>query len=826
MLHSYKIAVVGMACRFPGADDCRRYARNLREGGDHITRISRETLLSRGVPAARVDHARYVPARGAIDGFDLFDNEFFAISPADATAMDPQHRLFFMTAWHALEDAGHAAPRLRARAGVFGACSRNSYATSPAEDVRSLINDAGDHLSTRLSYKLNLHGPSMTVSTACSSSLVAVTQAVQALLLGQCDLALAGGASLKVPVEGYVFREGSILSPDGYCRAFDAKAAGTVPGDGAGVVVLRRLDEAVRAGDTIRAVISGFGLTNDGSDKVGYSAPSIAGQAAAITAAHTMADVGPADIGYLEAHGTGTVLGDAVEVTALREVFDAVPRERSCALGTVKSSIGHLDATSGVAGLIKAVLSVEQGVIYPHARTQTPHPELDLNKSPFHVPAVCEPWPANRRRRAGVSSFGVGGTNVHLVVEQAPEPPASPSRQGYWPLLVSAKNPESLRLQIQDLAECLSSSVGLADAAYTLAEGREAFSHRYAVLARDADQAARLLRAAEAGPGAATASARRALFEFPAASDVTPALVRELARGHAAFRAAWGVWEAAAPGWEADRWNERDRPVATCAFQYALACLWAAYGVEPRRVAAYGLGATAAAAFTGEITVEEAARLVAAGTGARTPGGSVEPGGPVESGGPVDGLRISMAAPGRVRVDGAAVPPPPAGADVIMATLTALWQAGADVRFGPLFAGGGFRRVPLPGYRFRARRHWAVRPQAAAAGESSAGSGRTGTPADSGAGQDTSDEVILGHVMDVWEEVLGSRPDSADADFYDAGGDSLAATELVAGIEERLDVPLGSDTVFSDPTPGALAGRIRSLLSADGAQPPAKTGQE
>ncbi|MEU9474370.1 beta-ketoacyl synthase N-terminal-like domain-containing protein [Streptomyces sp. NPDC048191] len=806
MPESRKIAVIGLACRVPGAEDYRRFAQNLQKGTDSVTRLSREELLARGVPARRLDDPRYVPARGMIRDSDMFDNEFFGFSTSDATAMDPQHRLFLMTAWHALEDAGYAAPRLRARAGVFGACSKNSYAPVTSNELKHVINGTADHLSTRVSFKLNLHGPSMTVSTACSSSLVAVTQAAQALLMGQCDIALAGGTAIDFPEEGYVFQEGSILSPDGYCRTFDSKAAGTVPGDGAGVVVLKRLPDAIHDGDVIRAVISGYGLNNDGNDKVGYTAPSVSGQVGAITMAHTIADVRPGDIGYVEAHGTGTALGDVVEVAALRDVFDREAPRGSCALGAVKSSIGHLDAAAGVVGLIKTVLSLEEGVIFPSAHVETPNPALGIEESAFRIPTACEPWPDDRPRRAGVSAFGVGGTNVHLVLEEAPERPAPPPRHGHWPLLVSAKNPESLRLQLRDLAEALSGDIGLPDAAFTLAEGREAFDYRCAVTGDDLGEVAGLLRTAEPAH-------RRALdeitFSFPADAGATPELVRELARRHPGFHEAWGRCEDVVPALSAEQWDERDRAVAQCAFEYALARMWAAHGIEPTRIVASGLGTAAAAAFTGEIPVPQALTRAAEGSWDRERTGAGEPG---------DGIRVSMTGAGPVRIDGHEVPGHGDAAGAVVAALAAIWQAGVDVRFGPLFSGGGFSRVPLPGYRFRTRRYWDPHYGEPAAAPTLTDPGVADARA--GSGEKASDDVIAGQVMAAWETALGETPDSADADFYDAGGDSLAALEVVSQIEERLGVRLALETVFSEPTPGQLAARVRDLLPRDASEDP------
>ena len=795
----FRVAVIGMACRVPGADDWRKLARNLEEGGDYLTRLSREALIANGVPLSRVDHPRYVTARGVVEGYDRFDNEFFGISAADATDMDPQHRMFLMTAYHALEDAGYASPRLRAQAGVFGACTVNSYTTTRAEEVRELINSAGEYLSTRLSYKLDLRGPSMTVSTACSSSLVAVTQAIQALVLGQCDLALAGGASLGVPIEGYVFQEGSILSGEGTCRAFDARSAGTVPGDGVAVVVLKRLPEAIRDGDAIRAVITGFGLTNDGGDKIGFSAPSVSGQAAAISAAHAMAGITPEDIGYVEAHGTGTTLGDAVEIAALKEVFGQRTGE-SCALGSLKSSIGHLDAASGVAGLIKTVLSVEQGRIYPSANVETTNPELGLEEGGFYVPRTGEPWSAPSRRRAGVSSFGVGGTNVHLVVEQPPDRPGRAPEPGPWPVLLSARNPESLQKQVRDLAEAFETGIDVGDAAYTLATGRDQFTHRYAVVAHHAAEAARLLHAAVLPSASRGATVT---FDFPATSPPSPELVRRLLGRHSGFQDAWRSCVSVCAEFTADAWADEDEGIVTCAYQYSLARAWSAYGAVPKTITSAGPGALAAAAFTVELSLAEALR--SAGAAPALPPDPVSP----DS---IATIRITMGAPGQVWVDDREVTQAGEG-DPVVAGLAAIWQAGIAVRLEPLFDGAAFSRIPLPAYSFRTQRFWhAADPVSTTTAPPTAQDPEPG-PFQAGAPR-TPD--VLAQLLAAWEQVLGEPAVTADTDFYEAGGDSLAALEVVAEVERLFGVVIEVDDVYADPTPGSLALRISGALSGEG----------
>lgn len=450
-MSEFDVAVIGLSCRFPGAADPEAFWHNVVGGVCAIRRHSRAELLRHGVPAALVDSPEYVPADGFLEDADAFDAGFFGISDREAALTDPQHRLFLECAWAAMEDAGYSPQSPTAVVGCFAAAGMSLYAGARMSSYLTeavladtdlvegsavpLISVAnrGDYLATRVAFQLGLRGPAINVQTACSSALVATHLAIQSLLSGECDMALAGAAAVHVPLAcGYLHHSGGILSPSGRCLPFDADADGTVGGNGVGVVVLKRCADAVAAGDPIRAVITGSAINNDGRDKSSFAAPGMRGQREVIAAAHALSGRSPQTIGLAETHGTGTRLGDPIEIRCLRAVLDG-DGGTGCAIGAVKANIGHLDTAAGVAGLIKAVLAVQHGVIPPVAGFRTLNPEIDLTGSRLYVPTAAAPWPGPEgdRRRAAVSSFGAGGTNAHLVVEQAPVATArQPARAG------------------------------------------------------------------------------------------------------------------------------------------------------------------------------------------------------------------------------------------------------------------------------------------------------------------------------------------------------------------------------------------------------------
>ncbi|MEV6521215.1 beta-ketoacyl synthase N-terminal-like domain-containing protein [Longispora sp. NPDC051575] len=502
------IAVVGLAGRFPGADTVADLWRNLLDGVDAITDHTADDLRALGIGPGLLADPAHVRASGFVPGIEDFDAEFFGFTPDEAARTDPQHRLFLETAWQALEDAGHDPARGTATVGVFTSTSVNKYFLyhlfgNPALgefdpddwDGRLLAQQSADHLPGQVAYRLGLTGPAVAVQTACSSSLVAVCLAAQSLADYRCDLALAGGVSVTWP--RYRHPGGGMVSADGRCRAFDADAAGSGFGTGAGVVALKRLEDAEADGDHVYALLPGWAVSNDGADRAGFAVPGLAGQMSAVAEAMECAEVSPADIGYVEAHGSGTPLGDAIEVEALTRAYRATGATATgyCALGAVKTAVGHLDAAAGVTGLITAVLAVAHGRIPPNPHFVKPNREIDFDSSPFFVPTAAGDWPLDGPRIAGVSAFGLGGTNAHVIVAEAPPAPPAPAGPGPWTLRLSARTPEALRAAADRLRAHLLArpDLDLADVAHTLDVGRRRFAHRAAVTCATVAEAVALL---------------------------------------------------------------------------------------------------------------------------------------------------------------------------------------------------------------------------------------------------------------------------------------------------------------------------------------------
>lgn len=546
-LPPHAVAVIGFAGRFPGAPDAEALFANLCAGREGVT-FFREDELDPSIPAALRDDPDYRRARGILTDCDRFDAEFFGILPAEAEVMDPQHRLLLELSWTALESSAHRPGDCRGRIGVFLGAQWSHYLRNNVMTRADVIARFGegnvtianeqDFLATRISYKLGLRGPSFTVATACSTSLVAIAQAARSLIDGECDLALAGGASIVVPVRsGYRHDPGGMLSADGHCRPFDRDATGTTFGDGAGVVVLRRLADALADGDPIHAVVRGFAVNNDGDDKVSFTAPSIAGQADVLAAALAHAGVDPHSVGYVEAHGTATPMGDPIEFAALARAYRGLePGAPPCVVGSVKSSVGHLVHAAGVAGFLTAAFAVRDGVLPPTLHFQEPNPRLSLERSRFRVASRMQRWPGDRGpRRAGVSSFGVGGTNAHVVLQEPPALRAVEGDAGPQWLRLSARTPAALQGRIDDLRQFLSAAEGelrLADVAFTLDVGRVAMAHRAAVRADSiADAVLALADSRRLRRGEATGP-REVALQFPGHGVQRVGMARWL---HAAF---------------------------------------------------------------------------------------------------------------------------------------------------------------------------------------------------------------------------------------------------------------------------------------------------
>jgi amino acid adenylation domain-containing protein len=639
------IAIIGFAGRFPGADSVDAFWSNLSAGVESISRFTDDELRASGIPEHLLANPEYSKARGVLADADCFDAGFFGYQRREAELTDPQHRVFLETAWAALEHAGWPPERIRGRAGVFAGASMNTYllhsvlarraaSTEFLRDFQSggynvLVGNDKDYLATRVAFKLNLRGPAVSVQTACSTSLVAVCEAVESLRSGQCDVALAGGVSVTFPQKrGCLYQEGAITSPDGHCRPFDAEARGTVFGEGAGIVVLKRLSEAQADGDTVYAVIRGVGLSNDGSEKLSYLAPNIAGQAEAVARAWQQAGIDTATVGFIEAHGTGTPMGDPIEVAALAQVFHGTPG--SCRLGSVKANIGHMEAAAGVTGLIKSALALHYRRIPATIHYRSPNPALTLDRTPFRVNSETETWDTDKPRRAGVTSLGVGGTNAHVALEEAPPTRVSgPS----WPqqlLVVSARSPQALATASTKLADYLEKyhDVDLADAAYTLQVGRRAFDHRRFVVADSPQTAADALRdttSTLAGsttppiaflfPGQGSQSLRMAvgLYAAEPAFKAQLDLCAELLRPHLGIDLREVLFPATGmEGAAQSRLNQTaiTQP-ALFAIEYSLAQTWMGWGIRPTALFGHSIGEYVAACLAGVMSLEDALSLVA-----------------------------------------------------------------------------------------------------------------------------------------------------------------------------------------------------------------------
>ncbi len=638
----YAIAVIGMAGRFPGADDVAQFWENLDAGVASIRHFDADELREAGVAAELLANRDYVRAAGMLDGVDRFDAAFFGMTPREAELTDPQQRLFLETAWAAVEHAGYAPGAVPGVTGVFAGMSQNAYFLQNVSGHPALLRAAGplavgiasdkDYLCSRVAFQLNLTGPAVVVQTGCSSSLAAVHLAAQSILNGECDMALAGGVSIgTLAKKGYLYTPNGIASRDGHCRPFDAAAAGTVSGDGLGIVVLKRLARALEDGDTVHAVIRGSAINNDGSDKAGYTAPSVKGQAAVIAEALAVAGVEAASVSYVEAHGTATALGDPIEVAALNQVFGHTGG--TCALGSVKSNIGHLDAAAGVAGLIKTVQALRHRRLPGTLHFKQTNPLIDFASGPFRVSAQGAEWPAGATpRRAGVSSFGIGGSNVHVVLEEAPQLAAAPSA-GPQLLLLSARTPQALEEAQRRLANWLrdgeGARAGLADLAYTSQLGRRAFPWRRALAC--ADVAAAVAALEQPAPVHVMAQQQPAVaFLFPGHGAQYAGMGAELYRAGGRFRdevdhcarllepalgldlrtllyPVYGGEQQAAHMLEQTRYTQP----ALFVTGYALACQFQDWGVRPAAMLGHSVGEYVAACLAGVLTLEDALWLVA-----------------------------------------------------------------------------------------------------------------------------------------------------------------------------------------------------------------------
>ncbi|MEH2349579.1 MAG: SDR family NAD(P)-dependent oxidoreductase [Nostoc sp.] len=641
-----EIAIIGMSGRFPGSKNVDIFWQNLRDGVESIASFTDEELISAGVNPTLLNDPSYVKSGGVLEDIELFDASFFGFSPREAEITDPQHRLFMECVWQALENAGYNSEIYSGSIGIFTGVAISTYLLSnlyPNRDLMEsedgvIIGNEKDFLPTQISYKLNLKGPSINVQTACSTSLVAVHLACQSLMNGESDIVLAGGVSVGVPQKlGYLYQPGGIHSPDGHCRAFDAQAKGTNGGNGLGVVVLKRLEDAIADGDFIHAVIKSSAVNNDGFLKVGYTAPSVEGQRQVILEALALAGVEPETVSYIEAHGTGTILGDPIEIKALTQAFAASTNKKGfCAIGSVKTNIGHLNTAAGVTGLIKTALALKHQQIPPSLHFQQPNPQIDFANSPFYVNTKLSEWKTNGTpRRAGVSSFGIGGTNAHVILEEAPVIAASSPSRPWQLLLLSAKTSTALETATANLAAHLEQNrdINLPDVAHTLQVGRWAFEHRRIVVCHDSEDAVKTLTSLDlqriftyyrkpshcpvifmfSGQGAQYANMARELYEVEPVFAQHVDTCAEILEAYLNLDIRSLLYpkeediEIAAKQLQQTALTQP----ALFVIEYALAQLLISWGIHPQAMIGHSIGEYVAAAIAGVFSLEDALLIVA-----------------------------------------------------------------------------------------------------------------------------------------------------------------------------------------------------------------------
>lgn len=645
---SEQIAIIGMAGRFPGARNLDEFWHNLKDGVNSIEFLNDEELLANGVKPEDLQNPHYVRAYASFPGIDQFDAAFFGYSPREAEILDPQHRVFLECAWEALENAGYDSQQYSGNISVYAGAALNSYLVNlssnshyrdSVNNVQVVISNVMGLMPTRVSYKLNLTGPSCGVQTGCSTSLVSVHLAAQSLLSRECDIALAGGVSIGSGEKtGYLYQEDGVLSPDGYCRAFDVNAKGTVFGNGVGIVVLKRLRDAIKDGDHIYAIIKATAINNDGSQKVGLTAPSVTGQAKAIATALAKSKINPETIKYIETHGTGTALGDPIEIAALTKAFSPhTHKKQFCTIGSVKTNIGHLDAAAGISGLIKTALILKHQQIPPSLNFTAANPQIDFANSPFFVNTQLTSWTNNEYpRRAGVSSFGMGGTNAHAILEEAPTLLSANISRPWHLLTISAKTLSALETATKNLSEYFQQfpDVDVADVAYTLQIGRRAFNHRRCLVCQTPTQAMEILTGLDSSQILSHSPENTepsVVFMFPGQGSQYVNMGQELYATEAVFRTEVDrCCELLTPHLGLDLRSilfvQEDKEVAEqvslltqtayaqpalFVVEYALAKLWLSYGIQPQAMIGHSIGEYVAATLAGVFTLADALLIVA-----------------------------------------------------------------------------------------------------------------------------------------------------------------------------------------------------------------------
>ncbi|HBF29367.1 type I polyketide synthase [Rhizobium sp.] len=841
------IAIIGMSCRFPSANDPDAFWRLLKEGRSAIRRLDDAELIASGVPKAHLADPSYVKAGAFLDDIEMFDADYFGMTRDEAEMLDPQQRILLECATEALEHSGYDPERSPHRIGVYAGIGMNTYALtnlaglfakgSTVDRFQFMLASDKDFGATRIAYRLNLRGPAFGVNSACSTSLVALHMACISLLAGDSDMALVCTAHIAVPQkEGYFFQEGMVFSPDGYCRAFDARAKGTVIGNGAAVTVIKPLARAIADGDTIHAVIKGTAINNDGAAKPGYTAPSIVGQSRVIVAAQNAADCSPESISYVEAHGSGTPLGDPIEVSALKEAFDlGNPRTMPCALGSVKTNIGHLEAAAGMAGLMKTVLMMKHQTLVGTLNYQTPNPELNLSEGPFYVNTEVKPWLTDGvPRRAGISSFAIGGTNAHVIVEEwTRRQPVRP----HWSdgiLVTSARTPAALGQLNDKLAHHLKihTDLPLGAVSFTLALGRREQTHRTAVMGHNTPDAAMSLALRDqsrtvSGTASPTASQRLA-FVFTG-QDVSSAAAKHLYQAVAAFRAAVDQFLLLADdGWRAIDVFANGGPLASLLFQYGLAEALKRWGITPAAVVGASSTDILAAHFAGALSLFDLVRLATGAEVRVVPAPAVLPWFSAEDSRPVDAYsfvpmplssaRISSGfspdrgvefLTGRNLVPVFLAPAVRQAEDtsLVLRLLATLWVQGVAIDWQAVRADADNRRVALPTYPFERRRFW-IEPQREQVidDRNEAPQGDRWRNAYAAANAADRPDVIDGYIRHEIALILGIEPQEVNPNtrFFDMGIESLALIQMAAKLAAMMDQSVAPSLLIEHPTLGQL----------------------
>jgi acyl transferase domain-containing protein len=865
------IAIIGMAVRLPEAEDLDAFWTNLSVGRESIRRFSPEALQASGVPYETATRPDYVPVKAELSNIDAFDEEFFGITPREAEVTDPQQRLLLTLSHEALVDAGYFG-RESLSAGVFAGVGTpiyllhnilsNPQVLATVGDYQLGIGNNKDYASLSVSYRLGLVGPSLTIQTACSTSLVAVHCACASLRAGECELALAGGVSLSLPRgHGYIYRTGGILSQDGHCRPFDVRGTGTVRGEGGAVVVLKRLDRALADRDNIYGVIRGSAVNNDGAAKVGFTAPSGGGQAAVIRAALASAELDASCIGYVEGHGTGTVLGDAVELTALQQVLSEAPRDAPCALGSLKSNLGHLDAAAGVVGLIKAALILQRGHVPPTLHFQQFSAELDERSLPFRVNTEMTPWQGPAPRRAGVSSFGIGGTNCHVVVE---EPPARSTTHeaaivGPHILPIAAATASALRERVRSTHATLAQrpELGLGDLAYSLFRSgeRSAWPYRVALVARSREEAlGRLQETAELAELPRRSVQGRPLLLLNGGAWSSPAAVDRFAATDPGFRESFSRYERALGirlgalgppiGWSAAGAEREESFVRSVSALLVLRDLLSECGITPQATAGVGWTADVALGmsrgydlptlcdFLWKAGGQSAGEALGDGHTVSAALLQARRGAPVLVVGALDPLTSALRHEPSLRGAVFQLDPADAPRSAVYQAVAAMWQAGAELNLAQLWASAPVSKVRLPPYPLKRTRHW-IEPGAhglaALHNGAASGQGVASRPESVPApGLAATSERSWKDVADVEETLcalvgtaLGREAVDGEMDFFAIGGDSLKAIELVARVKEVFQCEVGLADMLDAPSLRAQAAVILRERNAAQQQPPA-----